>query len=69
MRHTITAAMAATAVGLTISAAGYQREIMRAPNAAAAAPLAAPFLLTTAAAAVTLLAGIANAGDAIARKY
>ena len=68
MQHAITAALAATAAGLAISAAGYQRDIMRAPSAAAAAPLAAPFLLTTAGAAITLLVGITAAGDTIARK-
>lgn len=68
MRHAITAALAATAAGLAISAADYQRQIMQAPNAAAAAPLAAPFLLMTAGAAAALLVGITTAGDAIARR-
>ena len=67
-RHLITAALAATAAGLAISAASYQRQIMRAPSAAAAAPLAAPFLLTAAGAATTLLVGVAYGGDTIHRQ-
>ena len=68
MRHAITATLAATAAGLAISAAGYQRQILQAPSAAAAAPLAAPFLLTAAGAATTLLVGIAAVGDTIHRQ-
>jgi hypothetical protein len=67
-RLLLPATLAATAAGLAVSAANYQREIMRAPSAAAAAPLAAPFLLTTAGASTALLVGITAVGDAIARK-
>jgi hypothetical protein len=61
------AALAALATGCALCCSTYARTIMRAPSAAAAAPLAAPFLLFATGAATSYALCAASLCDAAAR--
>jgi hypothetical protein len=63
-RYLPAAAALATGLGISFVAADYSRQILRSSSAAAAAPLAAPFLLCAMGAGTAVALGMAAVIDA-----